>query len=150
MADKKFDLTEIMKEYGEDDFGFTATDEEEYNSVIAEKEETVEEYKQRLHEVEKLVLPFLTKLLKTADQPIIKWPNRKATLETKKKYDEYLAQKKSKEVWELVQKVTGVQLHKSVHEEKKVPDSDILPPAGAGNDGTTILAKKYKKDTPGQ
>ena len=62
MADKKFDLTEIMKEYGEDDFGFTATNEEEYNSVIAEKEETVEEYKQRLHEVEKLVLPFLTKL----------------------------------------------------------------------------------------
>ena len=81
MAEKKFDLTEIMKEYGEDDFGFTATDEEEYTSVIAEKEETVEEYKQRLHEVEKLVLPFLTKLLKTADQPIIKWPNRKATLE---------------------------------------------------------------------
>jgi hypothetical protein len=81
-GDKKFDLTEIMKEYGEDDFGFTATNEEEYNSVIAEKEETVEEYKQRLHEVEKLVLPFLTKLLKTADQPIIKWPNRKATLET--------------------------------------------------------------------
>ena len=42
----------------------------------------VEEYKQRLHEVEKLVLPFLTKLLKTADQPIIKWPNRKPMLET--------------------------------------------------------------------
>jgi hypothetical protein len=82
MTNKTFDLTEIMKEYGEDDFGFTATDEEEYNSVIAEKEETVEEYKQRLHEVEKLVLPFLTKLLKTADQPIIKWPNRKTTLET--------------------------------------------------------------------
>ncbi len=58
--------------------------------------------------------------------------------------------KKTKEVWELVQKVTGVQLHKSVHEEKKVPDADILPPAGAGNDGTDILAKKYKKDTPGQ
>ena len=33
-------------------------------------------------EVEKLVLPFLTKLLKTADQPIIKWPNRKPMLET--------------------------------------------------------------------
>jgi hypothetical protein len=81
MADKKYDLTEIMKEYGDADFGFTATDEEEYNSVIAEKEETVEEYKQRLHEVEKLVLPFLTKLLKTADQPIIKWPNRKPMIE---------------------------------------------------------------------
>ncbi len=75
---------------------------------------------------------------------------QKATPEQKKKFDEYLAQKKTKEVWELVQKVTGVQLHKSVHEEKKVPDADILPPAGAGNDGTDILAKKYKKDTPGQ
>jgi cyclopropane fatty-acyl-phospholipid synthase-like methyltransferase len=35
MADKKFDLNEIFAEYGEDDFGFTATDEAEYNSVIA-------------------------------------------------------------------------------------------------------------------
>jgi hypothetical protein len=70
-----------MKEYGDDDFGFTATDEEEYNAVIAEKDDTVEEYRARLEEVEKLVLPFLTKLLKTADQPIIKWPNRKPILE---------------------------------------------------------------------
>jgi hypothetical protein len=75
---------------------------------------------------------------------------QKATPEQKKKFDEYLAQKKSKEVWELVQKVTGVQLHKSVHEEKKVPDADILPVAGAGQDGTNTLVKKYKKDTPGQ
>lgn len=82
MADIKFDLTAIMKEYGEDDFGFTATDEEEYNSIIAKKDDTVEEYKARLAEVEKLVLPFLTKLLKTADQPIIKWPNRKPILES--------------------------------------------------------------------
>lgn len=81
MADKKFDLSEIMAEYGESDFGFTATDETEYNSIIAEKDETVEEYKQRLEQVEKLILPFLTKLLKTADQPIIKWPNRKTALE---------------------------------------------------------------------
>ena len=77
----KFDINAIMKEYGDDDFGFTATDEEEYNAVIAEKDDIVQEYKDRLHEVEKLVLPFLTKLLKTADQPIIKWPNRKALLE---------------------------------------------------------------------
>ena len=79
--DKKFDLTEILAEYGEDDFGFTATDEEEYNAVIAEKDETVEEYKARLEAVEKLILPFLTRLLKTADQPIIKWPNRKPAVE---------------------------------------------------------------------
>lgn len=81
MADIKFDLSKIIEEFGDDDFGFTATDEEEYNSVIAEKDETVTEYKERLIQVEKLVLPFLTRLLQTADQPIIKWPNRKATLE---------------------------------------------------------------------
>jgi hypothetical protein len=81
MATKKYDLTAIMEEYADDDFGFTATDEEEYNSVIAEKDDTVQEYKDRLHQVEKLIMPFLTKLLKTADQPIIKWPNRKETLE---------------------------------------------------------------------
>ena len=78
-----YDLTKIIEEYGDtEDFGFTATDEAEYNSVIAEKDETVTEYKERLHQVEKLVLPFLTRLLQTADQPIIKWPNRKAALET--------------------------------------------------------------------
>ena len=54
----------------------------EYEAVIAEKEETAEEYKQRLQQVEKIILPFLTKLLQTADQPIIKWPNRKPVLES--------------------------------------------------------------------
>ena len=81
MADIKYDLNAIIAEYGDDDFGFSAIDEEEYTAVIAEKEETVEEYKQRLEQVEKIILPFLTKLLKTADQPIIKWPNRKPILE---------------------------------------------------------------------
>lgn len=80
MTDKKFDLSEIFAEYGEDDFGFTAEDDT-YEQVIAEKQETVEEYKERLTEVEKLILPFLMKLLKTADQPIIKWPNRKPVIE---------------------------------------------------------------------
>lgn len=82
MSEKKFDINTIMAEYGDHDFGFTATEEEDYQAVIAEKDETVEEYKERLKQVEKLILPFLTKLLKTADQPVIKWPNRKAALET--------------------------------------------------------------------
>ena len=81
MAEIKYDINQIMAEYGDDDFGFTATDEEEYTSVIAEKEETVEEYKERLQQVEKIILPFLMKLIKTSDQPIIKWPNRKPILE---------------------------------------------------------------------
>lgn len=76
-----YDINKIMAEYSDEDFGFSAVSEDEYNAVIAEKDETVEEYKARLTEVEKIVLPFLTKLLKTADQPIIKWPNRKQTLE---------------------------------------------------------------------
>jgi hypothetical protein len=80
--EKKYDLTAIMAEYGDDDFGFTAEDDADYEAVIAEKEETVEEYKERLKEVEKLILPFLTKLLKTSDQPIIKWPNRKPVIES--------------------------------------------------------------------
>lgn len=83
MPEMKFDINKIIEEYDDsNDFGFTAVDEEEYTDVIAEKEETVEEYKARLKQVEKLILPFLTKLLQTADQPIIKWPNRRATLET--------------------------------------------------------------------
>ena len=81
MSEIKYDINAIMAEYGDDDFGFTAEQEEDYESVIAEKDETVEEYKQRLEQVEKIILPFLTKLLKTADQPIIKWPNRKTILE---------------------------------------------------------------------
>ena len=81
MSEIKYDINAIMAEYGDDDFGFTAEQEEDYESVIAEKDETVEEYKQRLEQVEKIILPFLTKLLKTADQPIIKWPNRKPILE---------------------------------------------------------------------
>jgi hypothetical protein len=57
--------------------------------------------------------------------------------------------KRHKEVWDLVQHVTGVKLHKSVHEAKNIK-SDILPVSGAGQDGTDILVKNYKRDTPGQ
>jgi hypothetical protein len=81
MSEKKFDISAVIAQYGDDDFGFTAIDEDEYQSVIAEKDETVEEYKQRLNQVEKLILPFLTRLLQTANQPVIKWPNRGPVIE---------------------------------------------------------------------
>ena len=81
MDTKKYDLTQIMAEFDDDDFGFSTVDENEYEAVIAEKDETVEEYKQRLEQVEKIILPFLNKLLKTADQAVIKWPNRKPVIE---------------------------------------------------------------------
>lgn len=76
-----YDLNKILQEYGEDDFGFTAVDEAEYEAVIAQKDETVEEYKSRLAEVEKIVMPFLTNLYKTKEQPYIHWPNRGPLLE---------------------------------------------------------------------
>ena len=77
----EYDISKIMAEYADNDFGFSAVDEVEYQAVIAEKDETVEEYKERLQQVEKIILPFLMKLIKTSDQPIIKWPNRKTVLE---------------------------------------------------------------------
>jgi predicted lipoprotein len=76
-----YDISKILAEYGDDDFGFSAVSEEEYNAVITEKADTVEEYAARLREIEKLVLPFFTKLLKTADKEYIYWPNRKELVE---------------------------------------------------------------------
>ena len=77
----EYDITKIMAEYGDDDFGFTAVDEAEYEAVIAEKDETVEEYKVRLAQVEKIIMPFLTNLLKSQAQPYIHWPNRGPIIE---------------------------------------------------------------------
>jgi len=77
----EYDINKIMAEYGDDDFGFTAVDEAEYEAVIAEKDETVEEYKTRLAQVEKIIMPFLTNLLKSQAQPYIHWPNRGPIIE---------------------------------------------------------------------
>jgi hypothetical protein len=76
-----YDINKILPEYGDDDFGFSAVSEADYNAVITETADTAEEYKARLEQVEKLVLPFFTKLLKTADKEYIYWPNRKALVE---------------------------------------------------------------------
>lgn len=79
---QKFDINKLMKDYESDfDFGFTTVDESEYEAVLAEKDDTVEEYKDRLKQVEKIIVPFLMNLLKTSDQAYIHWPNRKPVLE---------------------------------------------------------------------
>jgi uncharacterized protein involved in type VI secretion and phage assembly len=77
-----YDINSIMAEYGDNDFGFTAVDEAEYQAVIAEKDETVEEYKARLAQVEKIIMPFLTNLYKSRAQAYIHWPNRGPILES--------------------------------------------------------------------
>ena len=76
-----YDINAILKEYGDNDFGFSTVDEVEYQAVIAEKDETVEEYKARLEQVEKIIMPFLTNLYKSRTQPYIHWPNRGPVLE---------------------------------------------------------------------
>ena len=77
-----YDINKIIAEYGDDVYGFSAVDEAEYQAVIAEKDETVEEYKARLEQVEKIIMPFLTNLYKTRSQPYIHWPNRGPILES--------------------------------------------------------------------
>lgn len=76
------DIKKILNEYNteEDDFGFSAVSEEEYNKVVADTEQSLESYKGRLAEVEKLVIPFLMKLLKTADKEYIYWPKREPVI----------------------------------------------------------------------
>lgn len=70
------DLKKILDSYDiDDDFGFSTVSEEEYN------ENSIDSYKKRLLDVEKLILPFLIKLVKTADSPYIHWPNRKEQIE---------------------------------------------------------------------
>lgn len=76
-----YDLNKILQEFGESDFGFSAVSEEDYNAVINEKADTAEEFQKRLQQVEKLVLPFFTKLLQTADKEYIYWPDRKKLVE---------------------------------------------------------------------
>ena len=73
----------IMKEYAnvEDDFGFSAVSEEEYNAVVNKTAETADDYKTRLAEVEKMIIPFLQKLHSTGEKEYIYWPNRKPIIE---------------------------------------------------------------------
>lgn len=78
------DVQSILKQYEDmsDDFGFSAVSEEEYNSVINQTTQTADDYKLRLQEVEKLIIPFLQKLYATSDKEYIYWPNRKPIIES--------------------------------------------------------------------
>ena len=76
------DFDKLAKQYeNTDDFGFSAVSEEEYNSVVNKTAATAEDYKARLQELEKMIIPFLTKLHSTGDKEYIYWPNRKPIIE---------------------------------------------------------------------
>jgi hypothetical protein len=64
------------------DFGFTAVSEEEYNSILNKSvDQTADTYRSRLTELEKIIIPFLQKLMETGDKEYIHWPNRKPIIE---------------------------------------------------------------------
>jgi hypothetical protein len=69
----------------DDDFGFSAISAEEYNAKISKAAETaaapIEEYKNRLQDLESLIIPFLKKLRDTGDKEYIFWPNRGPALD---------------------------------------------------------------------
>lgn len=76
------DFDKLAKQYDDtNDFGFSAVSEEEYNSVINKTAATADDYKARLQELEKMIIPFLTKLHSTGDKEYIYWPNRKPIIE---------------------------------------------------------------------
>lgn len=77
------DFDRILREYqtAEDDFGFSAVSEADYNAAINNTAQTADNYKQRLLEVEKMIIPFLQKLHSTGDKEYIYWPNRKPAIE---------------------------------------------------------------------
>jgi SPX domain protein involved in polyphosphate accumulation len=85
------DFDKLARQYAthEDDFGFSAIGEDEYNARIANEvtkvtqpvESKAKDYSRRLQELENMIVPFLTKLHSTGDKEYIYWPNRKPAIE---------------------------------------------------------------------
>ena len=69
----------------DDDFGFSAISAAEYEARINKAAESaaapIEDYKQRLQDLENMILPFLQKLRDTGDKEYIYWPNRKQVID---------------------------------------------------------------------
>jgi hypothetical protein len=72
--------------------------------------------------------------------------HKKASQEQKNMLKSHIKSGNDKKIRELIHTVTGVKLKKIIEEVKP----DILPKAGAGQDGTDELVQSYMKDTPGQ
>ena len=100
----------IPEEYMDFDYGFTGVSEDDYrkkqseadlkvseiertanqklrdanlekNKIEAAKDRLESTYKDKLYEVEKVVMPLLVNLLKTSDKEYIYWPKRKDQIE---------------------------------------------------------------------
>ena len=71
----------IPKEYLDKEYDFGFTTEDDITPVITQQEETIEAYKKKLQDVEKLILPLLVNLMKNPEKDTIKWPNRGSVIE---------------------------------------------------------------------
>lgn len=100
----------IPEEYMDFDYGFTGVSEDDYrkkqseadlkvseiertanqklrdanlekNKIEAAKDRLESNYKDKLYEIEKVVMPLLVNLLKTSDKEYIYWPKRKDQIE---------------------------------------------------------------------
>jgi len=88
-------MKDIPSEYLDYDFGFTGVSEEEYQGQIKQVEQSISvEAKQKIQEIEaekdrvvsdlegkvadleRIIMPLLVNLLKTADKEYIYWPDR--------------------------------------------------------------------------
>jgi len=74
----------------DDDFGFSAISAADYEARILKAAKdaeydasslTASQYKAQLLELEKIIIPFLTKLRDTGDKEYIYWPNRGPALD---------------------------------------------------------------------
>jgi hypothetical protein len=78
-------MNKIPVEYldSTNDFGFTAVNEGEVVDPIVTEVKTVSnaELKNKLTEVEKLILPLLVNLMKNPEKEYIHWPNRISMIE---------------------------------------------------------------------
>jgi len=94
-------MREIPEEYMNYDFGFTGVSEAEYKGQIesvetkvkteaqqtvqqieAQKDRIEAELKEKVDDLEKIIMPLLVNLLKTSDKEYIYWPDRKAMVQS--------------------------------------------------------------------
>jgi hypothetical protein len=73
----------IPKEYLDIDYDFGFTTDEELVAKIEVEDalSTVDVYKKKLQEVEKLIIPLLVNLMKNPQVDTIKWPGRAPIIE---------------------------------------------------------------------
>lgn len=93
-------MREIPEEYMNYDFGFTGVSEADYQGQItsvetkvqteaqltiqqieAEKDRLEADLKDKINDLERIIMPLLVNLLKTSDKEYIYWPNRQSTVQ---------------------------------------------------------------------